>query len=254
MFCPKCGKENLEGAQLCSSCSWGLSSVATAPLPDAKTSGLAITSLVLGILSFCTFFITAVPAIVFGIIALVKISKSRGQLKGNGLAISGIALPAVSALLVIPMMLAILMPALGKVRNLSYRLMCGTNMGSLSKAMAVYANDYHEQYPTPSKWCDLLVEKADVTPMQLKCKGAPNDGRCNYAMNKNVEKLGMAAPADMVLVFEAGPGWNQYGGAELLSTENHHGEGCNVLFVDGHVEFVMAKEIGNLRWTADKNK
>ena len=42
--------------------------------------------------------------------------------------------------------------------------------------------------------------------------------------------------------------WNQVGGPELLTTENHKGEGCNILFTDSHVEFVPAKRLGELRW------
>jgi prepilin-type N-terminal cleavage/methylation domain-containing protein len=61
---------------------------------------------------------------------------------------------------IIAMLLAILMPALGKVRALAHRLMCGTNLGGIGKAMAVYANDYQESYPvttggnatTPLRW------------------------------------------------------------------------------------------------------
>jgi prepilin-type processing-associated H-X9-DG protein len=45
------------------------------------------------------------------------------------------------------MLLAILMPALGKVRQLAYRLMCGTNLKGLGTAMMVYSNDYDESYP-----------------------------------------------------------------------------------------------------------
>jgi len=48
---------------------------------------------------------------------------------------------------IIAMLLAILMPALNRVRQLAYRLVCGTNLGGLGKAMASYANDYAEQYP-----------------------------------------------------------------------------------------------------------
>ncbi|MDO8302594.1 MAG: type II secretion system protein, partial [Sedimentisphaerales bacterium] len=48
---------------------------------------------------------------------------------------------------IIAMLLAILMPALGKVRALAYRLMCGTNLSGIGKAMNVYSNDYLEQYP-----------------------------------------------------------------------------------------------------------
>ncbi|MHC4692003.1 MAG: protein kinase domain-containing protein, partial [Planctomycetota bacterium] len=52
-------------------------------LPASKTSRLAIASLILAILSPFTFYITAIPAIIMGIVVLVKIPQSRGQLKGT---------------------------------------------------------------------------------------------------------------------------------------------------------------------------
>jgi hypothetical protein len=134
MFCPKCGKENPDNAKLCSSCGSVLTSLSiNTENPNAKISGLAIASLVLGIVSFCTFFptliygkymypypkymayklvdrifytsviITAIPAIICGTIALLKIEKSAGQLKTKGIAIVGIALPGAS--LLIPVLL-----------------------------------------------------------------------------------------------------------------------------------------------------
>ena len=249
MKCPKCGTENPDGAQLCRSCSWVLTSTSTqAPGPDAKTSGLAIAALVLGILGPFTC-ITIIPAIILGIVALVKISKSGGQLKGNGLAIAGIALPVV-LLPVIALLMAILMPALARVRAIAFRTVCGANMSGIGKAMLIYAGDNDEKFPTTSKWCDLLIEHCDVSKETLRCKGAP-EGPCNYAMNSNIEQLGRAAPSDMVLLFETSPGWNQSGGPEILTTENHNGDGCNVLFVDSHVEFIKTRDLKDLKWTAE---
>jgi prepilin-type processing-associated H-X9-DG protein len=247
MFCPKCGAENPENVQLCQSCSWVLSSLSTTQTsPDAKTSGLAITALVLMIMIFFTATLTAIPAIIFGIVALVKINKSNGKLKGKGMAIAGFAVPVI----VLPIMLAILMPALGKSRQLAHRLMCGTNLSGIGKAMLIYASDYDEKYPTSSQWCDLLVECADVSEKQFVCQSA-DDGRSHYAMNKNIEQFGSSTPSDMVLVFESAPGWNQSGGRELLTTDNHCGEGCSILFADGHVKFVRTQDINDLRWTPE---
>ena len=70
-------------------------------------------------------------------------------------------------------------------------------------------------------------------------------------MNKSVEGLGTSAPPDMVLLYETYPGWNQAGGPEILTVENHQGDGCNVLFVDGHVAFVRQEDLPQLRWTSD---
>jgi len=250
MYCPKCGKENPDNAQLCCSCSWVLTSISSiGPAPYARTSKLAVTALVLAILSFFTLFITAIPALIFGIISLVKIEKSRGQLKGKGLAIAGIAVPA--ALAPLALMLGILMPALARVRMLAQRTACGTNMVGLSKAMFLYASDNDEMYPTTSKWCDLLVEHTGVTEELFRCPGA-SQGRCNYAMNKAIEKLGTVSPPDMVLLFETWPGWNQAGGPQILTTDNHNGEGCNVVFNDLHVQFVRTEDINDLRWTPEQ--
>ena len=251
MYCPKCGTENPDDARVCRSCSWVLTGISTAvPAPPAKTSGLAIASFVLGILSFCTFFITAIPAIILGTVGLVKIGKSGGKLKGNGFAIAGIVVPSVSALFVIPMMLGIMMPALARTRQIAFRVICATNMSGLGKAMLVYSNDFDDKLPTSSKWCDLLIEHVEVTEKSLRCLGAP-EGPCNYALNKNVEGLGASAPPDMVLLFETHPGWNQSGGPEILTTDNHRGDGCNILFIDSHVAFVKTEDLKRLRWKPD---
>ena len=85
----------------------------------------------------------------------------------------------------------------------------------------------------------------------LRCR-SDNQGPCSYAINKNIENLTFDnAPPDMVLLFEATPGWNQVGGPELLTTEHHYGEGCNILYVDGHVEFVRPQDLDKLKWTPE---
>lgn len=49
---------------------------------------------------------------------------------------------------IIAMLLAILMPALGKVRQLAQRIMCSTNLAGLGKATLTYSNDdKYESFP-----------------------------------------------------------------------------------------------------------
>lgn len=246
MHCPKCGAENSEGVEFCQSCSGALDwSETPAVTEPAKTSGLAIASLVCGILSPFTCYITFFPAVILAIVAFVKMSKSNGRLKGTGFAITGIVFPVIA----IPVLMAILMPALGRVKVLAQQLVCGTNMKGLSNAITVYAFDYDDKYPTGLQWCDLLTKHADVGPNAFVCpSGEP--GRSHYALNVNALRLGENAPADMVLMFECGPGWNQVGGPELLRIDNHM-EGCNIMFVDGYVVFIPVRDLDNLRWTVE---
>ncbi|MHC4489259.1 MAG: DUF4190 domain-containing protein [Planctomycetota bacterium] len=138
MNCPKCGKENPEDAQLCQSCSCELTqSTVTAENVIIKTSGIGIASMVLGILSVFTFGITAIPAVILGIISLVQIEKSGGKLTGRAFGIVGIAVPVVVCFLGI----GLLMPALNKAHELGRRTVCLGNMKQLSLAWVMYADE-----------------------------------------------------------------------------------------------------------------
>ena len=76
-------------------------------------------------------------------------------------------------------------------------------------------------------------------------------GPCHYAINPNCKQ---SSPKDIVLLFETKGGWNQYGGPEILTFENHEGKGCNVLFNDGHTEFVTPELIGELKWKIEDSE
>ena len=250
MYCPKCGAQNPEAARICSSCSAVLTPpTAQAPVTPARTSGLAIAALVLAILSPLTCFISAIFSIIFGIVALVKISQSKGQLKGTGLAVTGIALPVV-LLPFVMLLMGILFPALARTRQLALRTHCAANLKQIAFMMQMYANENDDKFPTADRWCYLLIEHAGANRATFHCKAsAAPANTCSYAMNKNIENFDTGnAPHDMVAFFETRPGWNQTGGPELLTTNNHQGEGCNVLFIDGSVRFIKKKDLNKLKW------
>jgi len=48
---------------------------------------------------------------------------------------------------IIALLMGILMPALAQVRRLAQRIMCGTNLSAIGKAMNVYSNDNEEEFP-----------------------------------------------------------------------------------------------------------
>ena len=67
--------------------------------PSSDTSGLAIASLVLGIVAFITGPLTGLPAIVCGHVSLRRIFKSGGAIAGGGLAIAGLVTGYVATVL-----------------------------------------------------------------------------------------------------------------------------------------------------------
>ena len=124
-----------------------------------------------------------------------------------------------------------------------------TNLKLLGVNLRFYADEHGGAYPPPEKWCDVLVEWSGGHLREaLRYPRGEREG-CPYAMNPHA--AGCGAP-DVVLLFESRPGWNQAGGPELLTTENHAGRGCWVVFADGHGDFVAAADIPGLKWQAER--
>lgn len=105
---------------------------------------------------------------------------------------------------IIAVLMGILLPALSAVRRTAQRVVCGSNLAGIGKALLLYANEYGGDFPraggSGSKWSKdgtisdwtsqqfpygrstpkqvtvtsslyLLVKYEDVTPAQFNCKG-----------------------------------------------------------------------------------
>lgn len=113
------------------------------PGAQPKTSGLAITSLVLGILAIvltvvCIGPLLAIPAIICGHIASARINRSGGQLIGKGLAIAGFSTGYVSLALIL-LMLPIAIPNFIKARETAQRSVCINNLRHIDSAKRQWA-------------------------------------------------------------------------------------------------------------------
>lgn len=168
MNCPKCGKQNLEDAQVCNSCGSELTQPPTpAESVNVTTSRLAITSLIFGILTLFTFpfflvpgfnsfvwpiivIVAAILAIILGIIALVRIGLSAGRLTGKAFAALGIGIPVVLFFSIIFLAALLYRPPT------AYRMVCGSNLSGIGRSMLLYANDNDNKFPRAggptSKW------------------------------------------------------------------------------------------------------
>ena len=91
---------------------------------SAKTSKVAVASLILGGLSLIFSCLAGLPGFILGFIALEQIKKSGGLLKGSGLAVTGLILSGVLSFvsLVIAILIGMLLPALEQAREAAERV------------------------------------------------------------------------------------------------------------------------------------
>ena len=219
------------------------------PAGARKTSGMAITSLVLGVMGMCG--VTALVGLILGIVSLRRINRSQGQLGGQGLAIAGIAVSAFMLLFAIPLAAGLTLPALAKAKTKAQSIQCMNNVKQLALAAMIYANDHDGRMPEAQKWCDQLQPNLGSRGVLL-CPAGNQSDRCHYAFNAELsgaELNRIGSPAQTVLFVESAGGWNKSGGAELLVQPRRHGQAVVVGFADGHVEVVVsAARLNNLRW------
>lgn len=211
-----------------------------------KTSALAVTSLVLGILGVFTCGATALFGLILGIVAMIKVSNSRGALRGQGLALAGTIVSAIF-LLLLPVMAAMLLPALAAAKQKAMQISCMNNEKQLALAVMLYSGDHANHYPPAATWCDA-IKTAAGTEKIFKCPAANAASRCDYAFNAKLDgmELNNVNP-QTVLIFEADGGWDAHGGPEIASSR-HRGKAMVVAFADGHVEVVPASRLSSLRW------
>jgi hypothetical protein len=157
---------------------------------------MAMTAMILGIVSFPLVCVVlgvflALGAIILGIIALVSISRNPVQYSGKGMAIAGIATGAGAIFIMVPLLIAIMLPSLGKSRELSQRSLCAANLRGIMQSIVVYANDNADSFPylgpqpiaakpplenTPGGLMHdmfVLVGNGMVSPKQFICKSDP---------------------------------------------------------------------------------
>jgi hypothetical protein len=107
----------------------------------SKTSALAVTSLVLGILGLVLCMISplfAIPAVICGHVALSKVKRSAGALGGRGIAIAGLITGYVGLALLL-VLLPIAIPNFVKAREGAFKNACVSNLRSIDDAKQQWA-------------------------------------------------------------------------------------------------------------------
>ena len=130
-------------------------------------SGLAITSLVLGIASFamCLGLLTGIPAIITGHIAYNRARKFPLEFGGKGLATAGFILGYVSLAFTLLLLPAMLLPALARAKQNAQRVQCVNNLKQIGIAVRLYADAHNNVWPTDLK----SIARELGNPLPLKC-------------------------------------------------------------------------------------
>ena len=123
--------------------------------------------------------------------------------------------PGNTDVMAIAMMVSILLPSLSRARELAKRAVSGANLSVIGQVIHIYANEHDDEFP-PS--LDVLIEESMITEKQLISPRLDDDEESYvYIAGQNED----SDPRN-VLAYE-----------RMLD-----GEGTNVLFVDGHVEWL----------------
>jgi hypothetical protein len=192
-----------------------------APFPGAHTSVLSTMKGLFLSLSLILLII----ALILGFISLTQIEKSGGKRTGRNFSIGAILGSILIGFCLVMMLF------LTRTRCVAFRMVCGTNLNGLGKAILTYANDYDDELPRAGgpgstwgasvKWdvstpreaygikqdgtggsatisssLYLLVKYADVTPRSFICKSQSRDGSgdkdvSEFKPSRNVDLLAL---------------------------------------------------------------
>jgi hypothetical protein len=156
-----------------------------------KTSALAIWSLVLGIVSLlCLGVVAGVPAIICGHIARSNIKQSQGNVAGSGLALAGLILGYVGAVITtLGIVIAITLPALIGHADKAICASVEAEAKKATNAVSCYVvSTMSENLPTleelgPNTDCEYIpIENVGITFIgtsdQAKVIASDNKGKC----------------------------------------------------------------------------
>jgi len=204
--------------------------------PAAKTASLAIWSFALAVAGVVLIGpLGTIPAIICGHVALPRINRSSGALTGRGLAIAGIAIGYVGTVIFLMIIVAVALPSFCNVRDKARQIKCMANLKMIGSAAELHAVDNQDEFPSHLQ--SIAGPEYGIDPEVFVC---PATG------HKPGEMAQVDAWSDYVLV----PGRKRDDPTDTVlafsKAECYPGEGGNVLFVGGHVEWCELEDYESL--------
>jgi Domain of unknown function (DUF4190) len=143
------------------------------PTTPVRTNGLAIASLVLGIIWI--FWVGSILAVIFGHVALSQIKRSMGTIAGRGLAIAGLVLGYVG---LATLALVIVLAAAGVIDSATPEE-CRNDRAVLRAAERLYFRD-HGHYTDEEGLVDARIIQNESDLHSIELIGSSSRGATNY--------------------------------------------------------------------------
>jgi len=155
----------------------------------------------------------------------------------------------------------LLLPAIARAREYARRIRCANNLSQIGKGMKMYSMDNNEVFPQnfyqtmgpPGKYADNA--KLYVCPssgmVATDTVANVDEGHCSYWLiaSRNGQRTKEADPSTWAHAFDKNGSQNATNAPTQVSDfgGNHGGDGGNILYIDGSVEFMKVNDWSN-RW------
>lgn len=189
---------------------------------------LAVSSFILALCGVITYTVSAYIGLILGIVALVKIRRAKGKLRGKGYAVAGIIISAV--LIATPF---ISYPLISRARTQALKAQGKENLRQLGVGIFLYRVEGDDSWPSSlldiSPYCkkniDQFVEPLDKHPQLLHPDpkehwGLPRDIKYSFVF---VGELPKEVPPELIVAY---------------TRKGVYSDGRHVLYPDARVAWV----------------
>jgi prepilin-type processing-associated H-X9-DG protein len=126
---------------------------------------------------------------------------------------------------VLALLVAIFMPSIGEAREQARRALCEANLKGIRASIIIYSAENGDAYP-PN--LEVMIDTGVMMKGMLICPSAENSRGCDYFYSPPAKTTLEDTNAKTIIACDF--------------KDNHKGDGRNVLFADGHTQWMTEDE------------